>query len=84
MLITRAKVDPVTVAARLGHADPGMTLRVYSHAAEERIINWGGYYLASVLDDFTRYIIAWKLSPTMGATDVTETLDEAIAIKSVD
>ena len=49
-----------------------------------RIINWGWYYLSTVLDDFSRYIIAWKLSPTMAATDVTETLDEAIAITGVD
>jgi len=42
-----------------------------------RIINWGWYYLSTVLDDFSPYIIAWKLSSTMGATDVTETLDEA-------
>ncbi len=49
-----------------------------------RIINWGWYYLSTVLDDFSRYIIAWKLSPTMGATDVTETLDQALAITGVD
>jgi transposase InsO family protein len=49
-----------------------------------RIIHWGWYYLSTVLDDFSRYIIAWKLSPTMGATDVTETLDEALAITGVD
>jgi transposase InsO family protein len=49
-----------------------------------RIINWGWYYLSTVLDDFSRYIIAWKLGPTMGATDVTETLDEALAITGVD
>jgi putative transposase len=36
-----------------------------------------------VLDDFSRYIIAWKLSPTMGATDVTETLDQALAVTGV-
>ncbi len=49
-----------------------------------RIIHWGWYYLSTVLDDFSRYIIAWKLSPTMGATDVTETLDQALAITGVD
>ncbi len=49
-----------------------------------RIINWGWYYLSTVLDDFSRYIIAWKLSSSMGATDVTRTLDEAIAITGVD
>jgi putative transposase len=37
-----------------------------------------------VLDDFSRYIIARKLTPTMGATDVTETLDQALAITGVD
>jgi hypothetical protein len=49
-----------------------------------RIIHWGWYYLSTVLDDFSRYIISWKLSPTMGATDVTETLDEALAITGAD
>ena len=49
-----------------------------------RILHWGWYYLSTVLDDFSRYIIAWKLSSTRGATDVTETLDEALAITGVD
>jgi putative transposase len=33
-----------------------------------------------VLDDFSRYIIAWKLCTTMKAEDVTATLD--LALKS--
>ena len=49
-----------------------------------RIINWGWYYLSTVLDDFSRYIIAWKLSATMGAADVTETLDQALEITGAD
>ena len=31
-----AGMDPRTVATRLGHADPSITLRVYAHALEER------------------------------------------------
>jgi integrase len=31
-----AGYDPVTVGARLGHADPSITLRVYAHAIEQR------------------------------------------------
>ena len=31
-----AGFDPVTVGTRLGHADPSITLRVYSHALEQR------------------------------------------------
>ena len=44
-----------------------------------RIVGWGWYYLSTVLDDYSRFIIAWRLSSTMGATDVQDTLDRAIA-----
>jgi len=42
-----------------------------------RIVGWGWYYLSTVMDDYSRYILAWKLSKTMGADDVMETLDIA-------
>ena len=48
-----------------------------------RVIGWGWYYLSTVMDDFSRFIIAYKLSPTMATTDVTETLDEALALTGV-
>jgi len=40
-----------------------------------KITGWGWYYLSTVLDDFSRYIVAWKLCATMGAEDVTATLE---------
>jgi putative transposase len=43
-----------------------------------KVIGWGWFYLSSVLDDFSRYIIAWKLCVTMRAEDVTATLDRAL------
>jgi len=49
-----------------------------------RIVGWGWYYLSTVLDDFSRYIIAWKLSPTMGVGDVKDTLDQALDLTGVD
>src|SRR5271156_658958 len=36
-----------------------------------KIIGWGWMYLSTVLDDFSRYIISWKLCSTMRAEDVT-------------
>jgi putative transposase len=39
-----------------------------------KVMGWGWYYLCTVLDDFSRYIIAWRLAPTMAATDVQDTL----------
>jgi len=43
-----------------------------------KIIGWGWYYLSTVLDDYSRYIIAWKLCTTMKASDVTDTLELAL------
>jgi len=37
------------------------------------VIGWGWFYLSTILDDFSRYIVAWKLCTTMKAEDVTET-----------
>lgn len=44
-----------------------------------KVIGWGWYYLACVLDDFSRYIIAWKLFTSMSAGDVKALLDLAVA-----
>jgi transposase InsO family protein len=49
-----------------------------------KVTGWGWYYLLSVLDDYSRYIIAWRLFTTMSARDVTELLDEAIARTGVE
>jgi putative transposase len=43
-----------------------------------KIIGWGWMYLSTVLDDFSRYIIAWKLCTNMRAEDVTDMLDIAL------
>ena len=40
-----------------------------------RVVGWGWYYLSTVLDDYFRHIIAWKLFQTMVASDVQKTLD---------
>jgi transposase InsO family protein len=49
-----------------------------------KIIGWGWMYLSTVLDDYSRYIIAWKLCGTMRAEDVTDTLDMALAASGCD
>ena len=37
-----------------------------------------------MLDDYSRYILSWKLFTGMSAEDVTEVLDEAIAVTGVE
>ncbi len=44
-----------------------------------KIMGWGWYYLSTILDDFSRYIIAWLLTSTMAADDVKNTLEIAVA-----
>ena len=41
-------------------------------------------YLSTILDDYSRYIIAWKLCTTMKTSDVTETLDLALQASGCD
>jgi transposase InsO family protein len=43
-----------------------------------KVIGWGWYYLSTILDDYSRYIVAWKLCTTMKAGDVTDTLELAL------
>ena len=49
-----------------------------------QVVGWGWYYLPTVLDDYSRYILAWALRTSMQAADVTETLDLARARAGVD
>ena len=49
-----------------------------------KVIGWGWFYLSTILDDFSRYIIAWKLCTTMRADDVTETLNLALKASGCD
>ncbi len=43
-----------------------------------KVTGWGWYYLSTVMDDYSRYILAWRLCQTMSARDVTATLQEAL------
>ena len=49
-----------------------------------KVIGWGWFYLSTILDDFSRYIIAWKLCTTMKAEDVTDTLELALQASGCD
>ncbi len=49
-----------------------------------KIIGWGWYYLSTILDDYSRYIIAWKLCTSMRTSDVTDTLNLALEASGCD
>jgi len=43
-----------------------------------KILGWGWYYLSTILDDYSRYIVHWQLCETMKAEDVRATIDHAV------
>lgn len=49
-----------------------------------KVIDWGWYYLSTVLDDYSRYIVGWKLSPTENAKDAEETLKLALKYADIE
>ena len=49
-----------------------------------KVIGWGWFYLSTIVDDFSRYIIAWKLCTTMKVEDVTDTLRLALTTSGCD
>ncbi len=49
-----------------------------------KVIGWGWFYLSTILDDYSRYIIAWKLCTSMAATDVQDTLNLALEASGLD
>ncbi len=43
-----------------------------------KVAGWGWYYLSTVMDDYSRYILAWRLCQTMTARAVSATLKDAL------
>jgi transposase InsO family protein len=43
-----------------------------------KIYGWGWYYLSTILDDYSRFIVSWELCSSMKAADVKSTLDKAL------
>lgn len=48
-----------------------------------KIYGWGWYYLSTILDDYSRFIVSWELCSSMKARDVKSTLDKALSTVEV-
>ncbi len=45
-----------------------------------RVVGWGYYYLVTVMDDYSRFILAWKLQRDMSANSLIEVIQEAVDV----
>jgi putative transposase len=43
-----------------------------------RVIGWGYYYLVTVMDDYSRFILAWKLQKDMSSNSLIEVIQDAV------
>ena len=45
-----------------------------------KVVHWGWYYLTTILDDYSRYIITWELCRNMRSDDVERVVKKALDI----
>ena len=43
-----------------------------------KVIDWGWYYLVTVLDDYSRFILAWELKSDMASNSLIDVVQKAI------
>ena len=48
-----------------------------------KIYGWGWYYLSTILDDYSRFIVSWELCTGMKAGDVKSSIDMALAAAEI-
>ena len=70
------------------HDKPGrVNAQWQTDASYFKAVGWGWYYLISVLDDYSRRILAWRLQADMTAesfSDVVELACEAVGLDGMD
>jgi putative transposase len=48
-----------------------------------KIIGWGWYYLSTILDDYSRYIVTWELCSGMTSKDAEHTIEKALEVSGL-
>ena len=49
-----------------------------------RVVGWGYYYLVTVMDDYSRFILAWKVQQDMTADSLIEVVQDAVDVTGMD
>ena len=83
-LITSPAFMPMKAADRFANPTTAINQLWQTDFTYLKVIGRGWFYLSTVMDDFSRYIIAWKLCTAMSALDVTNTLELALQSSGLD
>jgi len=47
------------------------------------VAGWGYYYLISVLDDYSRMILGWRVQPSMSSSHIIEVIQDAVEFTGI-
>lgn len=78
-LVASPAYDLVTASDKFKNPTKRVNEMWQTDFTQFKVVGWGWYYLCTILDDFSRYILTWRLSSTMATSDVQDTLDIALA-----
>jgi putative transposase len=82
-LVTSPAFAVITAASKFKHPTKRINELWQTDFTQFKVVGWGWYYLSPVLDDYSRFILAWKLTTGMAASDVQTTLEAALAFTGV-
>jgi len=76
-LVKRLEVQ--LVAGKEYHAKTTRSHQMWAtDASYFKVVGWGYYYLVTVMDDYSRFILSWKLQKDMSANSLIEVIQEAV------
>jgi len=76
-LVRRIPV-PVPVSNEFRHKTTAPHQLWATDASYFRVAGWGYYYMVTVLDDFSRFILAWRLQVDMTTPSLIEVVQDAV------
>lgn len=76
--LVKRRVLPLPAAKEYHRKTTGPHQLWATDASYFRVVSWGYYYLVTVMDDFSRFILAWKLQQDMTATSFIEVVQDAV------
>lgn len=83
-LITSPVFQVVSASAAFKHQTSRINQLWQTDFTQFKVHGWGWYYLCTILDDYSRYILAWRLSTSMGSEDAIQTLEHAVQKTGID
>jgi putative transposase len=76
-LVKRQEIQPE--AAKEYHTRTTQPHQMWAtDASYFRVVGWGYYYLVTVMDDYSRFILDWKLQKDMSANSLIEVVQGAV------